>query len=173
MIDTDLPEAFAELAPRFGFSRPAGRCLGAIWRAAQAPSADDLVDQLTLSRSNVSTALKELREAGLIQAARTPGSRKDYFVAPTDPWELARLMIAERERRVMGPARDQLSALEARSADPRAAALCEVLDAISGFMQALTRLDPSELASHVDPARGGGKPEKPRPKKKKKKTNPA
>ncbi|KFE36938.1 GbsR/MarR family transcriptional regulator [Thioclava atlantica] len=157
MIDTDLPEAFAELAPRFGFSRPAGRCLGAIWRAAQAPSADDLVEQLSLSRSNVSTALKELREAGLVQAARSPGSRKDFFVAPTDAWELARLMIAERERRVIGPARDQLSALEARSADPRAAALCEVLDAVSGFLQTLTRLDPTELARQIDPARGSAK----------------
>lgn len=173
MSETELPEAFAELAPRFGFSRPAGRCLGAIWRAAQAPSADDLVTQLGLSRSNVSTALKELRDAGLVQAARSPGSRKDFFVAPTEPWELARLMLAERERRVIGPARDHLSALEARSADPRAAALCELLDAASGYIQTLIRLDPAELARHIDPARGGGKAEKPAAKTSKKKKKKA
>lgn len=155
MAQTDLSDLFSELAPRFGFSRPAGRCLGAIWRAAQAPCAEDLAIQLGMSRSNVSTALKELREAGLIQGARSPGSRKDYFVAPTDAWELARLILADRERRVIAGARDQLATLAGRSVDPRAAPLCEMLDAASAYMSELAHLDPTELATRINPACGG------------------
>ncbi|KEP69581.1 ArsR family transcriptional regulator [Thioclava dalianensis] len=164
MADLDLSDTFGEIAPRFGISRPAGRCFGAIWRAAQAPSAEDLVAQLGLSRSNVSVALKELREAGLIQSARSPGSRKDYFIAPPDPWELARLVLSERARRVFGPARDQLAALETRSADPRAAALCDVFDAVSGHLDALSKLSPDALAGQIDASRSaqksGGKKKK-------------
>ncbi|WP_417807979.1 GbsR/MarR family transcriptional regulator [Thioclava sp.] len=170
MTDLDLSDTFGEIAPRFGLSRPAGRCFGAIWRAAQAPSAEDLVAQLGLSRSNISVALKELRAAGLIQSARTPRSRKEFFVAPADPWELARLIVAERTRRVIGPARDQLAALETRSADPRAAALCEVLDAVAGHMGALARLEAPALSNEIDAARGPANPvARPTTAKKKKK----
>ena len=96
----DLARLFAEAAPRFGLSRPAGACFAAIWRAAQAPSAEDLVTILGLSRSNVSVALKELRERGLIQAARSFGSRKDYFVADPDPWALLRALLTPHEAAV-------------------------------------------------------------------------
>jgi DNA-binding transcriptional regulator GbsR (MarR family) len=53
-----LPLVLADMAPLLGLSRPAAQCLGAIWRAAQAPSAEDLVAQLGLSRSNVSVSVK-------------------------------------------------------------------------------------------------------------------
>src|SRR5690606_42036728 len=55
-----FPEIVAELGALCGISRPAGQCFAAIWRAAQPPCADDLTQALGLSRSNVSTALKEL-----------------------------------------------------------------------------------------------------------------
>lgn len=169
---SDLTALFADMAQRMGLSRPAGQCFAAIWRAAQAPSADDLVTALGLSRSNVSTALKELRQWGLVQIARTPGERRDYFIAPSDPWAIARQLIAERQRRELAPALDRLYAIEAASADARIAALCEVVEGLSHWLAGLSRLDPTEMASHIathpltqsDPEDEGG-----RKKKKKKK----
>ena len=109
---------FADFAGRFGLSRPAGQCFAAIWRAAAAPCADDLVARLGLSRSNVSTALKELRLWGLVTVLRAPGDRKEYFAAPGDPWQILGLLLAERARRDIAPARDRLAALDG---DARAA----------------------------------------------------
>ena len=109
-----LAEVFADVAVENGLSRPAGQCFSAIWRAAQAPCADDLVTGLGLSRSNISTALKDLRAWGLISIARTPGDRKEYFTAPTDPWEVMRLILAARQRQVIGPLLDRLLMAEAR-----------------------------------------------------------
>ena len=81
-----------------------------------------------------------------------------------DPWELARLVLSERARRVFGPARDQLAALETRSADPRAAALCDVFDAVSGHLDTLSKLSPEALAGQIDASRSaqksGGKKKK-------------
>lgn len=154
-----LPPVLADMAPLLGLSRPAAQCLGTIWRAAQAPSADDLVAGLGLSRSNVSVALKELRGLGLIQSARSPGSRRDYFVAEADPWMILRQIIAERQRR-------ELAALVNRLApqagdDPRIAPLAEVAAAVSGWMHRLAHMDPAQLARDMV-----GEP--PRKKKKKK-----
>ena len=105
-----LPDLFADVAQLFGLSRPAGQCFAAIWRAASAPCADDLVATLGLSRSNVSTALKELRGWNLIGLARAPGDRKDYFTAPIDPWDIFGRLMAARQRQVVAPILDRIVA---------------------------------------------------------------
>lgn len=164
-----FPQIVADLGALFGLSRPAGQCFAAIWRAAQPPCADDLTEALGLSRSNVSTALKELRDWGLISRARAPGDRKDYFTAPPDPWDLVRLLLTGRQRRAVAPLLDRLVAAEAGAPDARIAALHDTLATVSARMEALATLEPEVLATlfDADPRdegeRGPGK------KKKKKK----
>jgi DNA-binding transcriptional regulator GbsR (MarR family) len=152
MTKTDtsaFPGLIAELAGKFGISRPAGQCFAAIWRAAQAPCADDLVGGLGLSRSNISTALKELRGWGLIELQRAPGDRREFFTAPSDPWAVLRLLLAERARRDFAPLIDRLHMMEAAAPDARIAGLAHVLGDVSDWMVALSRLEPAELARHV------------------------
>ncbi len=160
-----LTEIFADLAQVFGLSRPAGQCFAAIWRAAAPPCADNLVTELGLARSNVSTALKELRSWNLIGAARAPGDRKDYFTAPTDAWDLLRLLVLARQRHLITPLLDRLIAAEAQGADSRLAALHEALEHASIVIADLVSLPEAEFTRRlVAPADDGA-----RPKKKKKK----
>jgi DNA-binding transcriptional regulator GbsR (MarR family) len=130
-LSEHLATAFAEAADWVGLSRPAGRCLAAIWIAAEPPTAEGLVAGLGLSRSNVSTALKELRGWGLVTVVRRAGERKEYFAAPSDPWDLIRLILAGRQRRALAPLVERVLAAEAETGSARAAALHD----------ALTRLD--------------------------------
>lgn len=143
---TELARLFAELFPCYGLSRAAGQCMALIWRAAQAPSADDLVSGLGLSRSNVSVALKELRQAGLVQVARAPGVRRDFFVAEANPFALLRALMAERHRREIAPLAERLLALGETSDDPRAQALAEMAEAAEGWFARLMRHDAEGLA---------------------------
>ncbi|MCB2137117.1 MAG: MarR family transcriptional regulator [Rhodobacteraceae bacterium] len=152
MTTGPLPTLFAELGSHFGLSRPAGLCLGAIWRAAQAPCADDLTAALGLSRSNVSTALKELREWGLVSVARAPADRKEYFTAPADPWDMIRTAISARHRRVMAPALDRLLLAEAESPDARIAALHSALSDIADWAGGFATLSTPEVAQAFRPA---------------------
>ncbi|MEZ5885489.1 MAG: MarR family transcriptional regulator [Paracoccaceae bacterium] len=167
MPETDraLALLFADIADAFGLSRPAGQCFAAIWRAAQPPCADDLVAGLGLARSNVSTALKDLRGAGLVSVARTPGDRKEYFTAPVDPWELLRLLAAHRQRSLILPLLDRLMQAEAVTPDSRLAALHDTLSTASAAMAGLAGLDAVGFAKRIgalaDPS------EKPKKKKKK------
>lgn len=156
----ELARLFSEIAPRFGLSRAAGACLAAIWRAAQAPSADELCATLGLSRSNVSVALKELRQAGLVQVARSPGARRDFFVADPDPWALLRGLIAERHRREIAPLLDQLSAFDRPDADPRLAALAEMATQANDWAESFARQDTATLARAMSAAPDSGKKKK-------------
>ena len=162
-----IETVFAEFAGRFGLSRPAGQCFAAIWRSASAPCADDLVAQVGISRSNVSTALKELRLWGLVSVLRAPGDRKEYFSAPADPWQILGTLLAERARRDIAPARDRLAAL---GDDPRAVDLAAMLDALGGWMEGLGHLDPAalraEIAGEEDSAGDTGEKKKKKKKKK-------
>ncbi len=164
--DQTLPDLFADVAQFFGLSRPAGQCFATIWRAASPPCADDLVNALGLSRSGISTALKELRGWNMIGIARAPGDRKEYFTAPSDPWDLVGRLIAARHRQMLAPILDRLVAAEAESPDIRLAALHDVLRSVGGAFTALAASDGGDLAARF--AQMGAAEEKPRKKKKKK-----
>lgn len=151
-----IADLFGEIAPRFGLSRAAGQCFAAIWRAAQAPSADDLVQSLGLSRSNVSVAVRDLRDIGLVRTARSPGSRKDYLVADADPWTIIRTLMIARERRDLSPLLDGLRGMD--QGDSRVAALIAAIEPVTKWMAELGQLSTDDLAQHIAP-----------PKKKKKK----
>jgi len=140
---------FGDLADVMGLSRPAGQCFALIWRAARSPCADDLVAGLGLARSNVSTALKELRAWNLISIARAPGDRKEYFTAPTDPWEVLRLMTLARHRLMLTPLLERLVSAEAASGDVRLAALHSVMDEMARAAGVIGGLDGATFAQRI------------------------
>ena len=160
----DFPAAFAELAQLLGLSRPAGLCFAAIWRAAQAPCADDLTGSLGLSRSNVSIALKELRDWGLIARVRAPGDRKEYYTADPDAQAVLLTMLTAFQRRSLAPAVERLLAAESVANDARAAAMHAVLgtlcDSLAEFA-AQPHGDKSTVADKA-PSDGGKKKKKKR-----------
>jgi len=55
-------------------------------------NADDLVEGLSISRSNVSMGLKELQSWRLIKPIHFAGDRKEYYETPDDIWEVARII---------------------------------------------------------------------------------
>ncbi|MFZ5750020.1 MAG: GbsR/MarR family transcriptional regulator [Pseudomonadota bacterium] len=139
-----LSDLFADAAPALGLSRPAGLCLAAIWRADPPPCADDLCAALGLARSNVSVALRDLREWGLVETVRQPGDRKEYFTAPADAGELVARLLAGHRRRIVAPLLDRLSALGAsdpRAADLSSAALRPAADTAAGKKKKKKRRD--------------------------------
>lgn len=158
-----LPAILGDFAASFGLSRPAGQCFAAIWRQPIPPCADDLVGTLGLSRSNVSTALKELRGWGLVSVARLPGDRREFFTSPDDIWEILRLIIAARQRREFAVLADRLAA----HADENATAggAHEMLAALSGWLAHLASLDSAGLQAVMT---GGNAASRPAKKKKRK-----
>lgn len=94
---------FGEMGSHWGISRTVGQMYALLILNKEPLCADDFVEELNISRSNVSMGLKELHAWNLIQHHRKSGDRKDYYYPPEDMWEIVRILIEERRKREIEP----------------------------------------------------------------------
>ncbi|WP_066795952.1 GbsR/MarR family transcriptional regulator [Sphingomonas soli] len=107
LIDLPAAKAFilhwGEMGTQWGVNRSVAQVHGLLYLSDRPLPADDIVEQLSLARSNVSTALKELQGYGIVRRVHVEGDRRDHFVAETDLWEMLMRISAERKRREIDP----------------------------------------------------------------------
>ncbi len=94
---------WGEMAASWGISRTMAEIHALLFVSLQPLCTDDLMEQLQVSRGNVSTNLRQLVTWGLIQRVHQRGDRKEYFVAETDVWEMFEIITRERRRREIEP----------------------------------------------------------------------
>ena len=94
---------FGEMGSRWGINRTVGQIYALIFISQRPLNADDIAETLEFSRSNVSMGLKELQAWRLVQLRHQPGDRREYFEAPSDVWEIFRVLAEERRRREIEP----------------------------------------------------------------------
>lgn len=123
----DHPDAKAfilhwgEMGTHWGVNRSVAQIHALLYLADRPLTADAIVDQLKLARSNVSTAMKELAGYGIVRRVHVEGDRRDHFVAETDLWEMLLRIAAERKKREIDPTIALLADLAHRlAADPDA-----------------------------------------------------
>lgn len=102
---------FGEMGSRWGIARTVGQIYAVLFVSAIPLCADDLVDRLGLSRSNVSMGLKELQSWNLVRLQHLPGDRREFFSTPEDVWAIVRTLAAERKKREVDPTLSVLRAL--------------------------------------------------------------
>ena len=94
---------FGEMGSRWGINRTVGQMYALLFISEHPLNADQISENLGLSRSNVSMGLKELNSWNLLRQVPVQGDRKDYFTTPDDIWEIARSLIDERRKREIDP----------------------------------------------------------------------
>jgi DNA-binding transcriptional regulator GbsR (MarR family) len=94
---------FGEMGSRWGINRTVGQIYALLFISQRALNADEIAEALEFSRSNVSMGLKELQSWRLVRMRHLPGDRREYFEAPTDVWEIFRVLAEERRRREIEP----------------------------------------------------------------------
>src|ERR1700753_4094065 len=83
-------------------------------------SADEVMEQLEISRGNANMSLRELIHWGLVQKVIVPGERKEFFTAEKDIWKVARQIVKERKKReldTMLPGLKELSEVDGDQRD--------------------------------------------------------
>lgn len=116
----DYPEVqefilhWGEMGTHWGANRSVAQVHALLYLSDRPLPAEEICDTLTLARSNVSNALKELQGYGIVTRAHMPGDRRDHFTAETDLWELFMAITAERKRREIDPTIAKLADLKAR-----------------------------------------------------------
>ncbi|WP_421706571.1 GbsR/MarR family transcriptional regulator [Algihabitans sp.] len=94
---------FGEMGSRWGINRTVGQIYALLFVSAEPLCADQIVEKLGFSRSNVSIGLKELQAWNLVQLKHLPDDRRDYFTTPDDLWQIVRTLVEERKKREIDP----------------------------------------------------------------------
>ncbi|MET3793757.1 GbsR/MarR family transcriptional regulator [Aquamicrobium terrae] len=145
---------FGEMGSRWGINRTVGQIYALLYVSAEPLCADQIVDALGVSRSNVSMGLRELQTWNLVVLRHIPGDRRDFFTAPDDIWQILRTLAEERKKREVDPTLSMLRELlmqqpgsaEERFAQSRLMEMNGLIEQLTNWYDDVKRLDTERLA---------------------------
>jgi DNA-binding transcriptional regulator GbsR (MarR family) len=94
---------WGEMGTRWGTNRTVAQIQALLYLSPKPLRADEIVESLSVARSNVSTSIRELQSYGLVRMTHILGDRHDYFESLHDVWELFRVIIEQRKQRELNP----------------------------------------------------------------------
>jgi DNA-binding transcriptional regulator GbsR (MarR family) len=111
-------QLWSNLSSNWGINKAMAQIHALLLSVENPMTTDEIMEALTMSRSNANLNVRALLDWGLIYKKSLAGDRKEYFVAEKDIWEVSIKIIKERRRREIEPViKDlkQLSAFEANN----------------------------------------------------------
>jgi len=144
---------FGEMGSRWGINRTVGQIYALLYVSGRPLCADEIVDALGFSRSNVSMGIKELQSWRLVRLQHLPGDRREYFSAPEDVWQIVRILAEERRRREIDPTLSVLRDLlmekpgneEDRRAQARLREMHELIELLTRWSDDVQKLNNEDL----------------------------
>ncbi len=94
---------WGEMGSQWGVNRTMSQIHALLFIIGKPLNAEEITETLGVARSNVSNSIKELQHWGLVQKVSILGDRRDHFTTNTDVWELARIIVIERQKRELEP----------------------------------------------------------------------
>ena len=145
---------WGEMGTRWGTNRTVAQIQALLYLSPQPLRADQIVDALSVARSNVSTSIRELQGFGLVRMTHVLGDRRDYFESLHDVWELFRVIIEQRKQRELNPTLSMLRKAaaevdEERDTDPvtreRIHNMLEFVESTSNWYEEIADIPTSTL----------------------------
>jgi DNA-binding transcriptional regulator GbsR (MarR family) len=144
---------FGEMGSRWGINRTVGQIYALLYLSKEPLNAEDIVERLGVSRSNVSMGLKELQAWNLVRLQHKPGDRRDYFATPDDIWQIVRTLVEERKKREIDPTMTLLrevlmqepASAEECHAQERMREMHDLFELLTGWYADVQRLDTERL----------------------------
>lgn len=144
---------FGEMGSRWGINRTVGQIYALLYLSKEPLNAEDIVERLGVSRSNVSMGLKELQSWNLVRLQHKPSDRRDYFATPDDIWQIVRTLVEERKKREIDPTMTLLrevlmqepASAEERHAQERMREMHDLFELLTGWYADVQRLDTERL----------------------------
>lgn len=122
-------EGWGTLGSAWGVSRTMAQVHALLLVAAEALSAEDVMEQLQISRGNANLNLRTLIDWGLVRKELRPGERREFFSAEKDIHRVATLILQERHKRELAPIMRVLG--EVRQVEPSPTASVEETQAFT------------------------------------------
>lgn len=108
-------QSWGALGSSWGINRTMAQIHALLLIAPEALCADEVMEELQISRGNANMNIRALIDWGLVYKELKPGERKEYFVAEKDMWEVVKSIIQQRKKKELEPmlrVLDELSSVE-------------------------------------------------------------
>ena len=146
---------FGEMGSRWGINRTVGQIYALLYVSPRPLCADDIVEALGVSRSNVSMGLRELQAWNLVLLRHIPDDRRDHFTTPEDVWQILRVLAEERKKREVDPTLSVLRELlmqtptseSERHAQARMAEMHGLIERLTTWYEDVKKLETERLAA--------------------------
>lgn len=96
-------ESWGKMASEWGINRTMAQVHALLLIAPHPLTADEVMDQLNISRGNANMNVRALMDWGLVHKQLKPGERKEFFYAEKDMWKVVTQIIAQRKKRELEP----------------------------------------------------------------------
>ena len=143
-------QSWGALGSSWGVNRTMAQIHALLLISPEPLSADDIMEDLQVSRGNANMNLRALIDWGLVYKELKAGERREFFRAEKDMWEVVKKIIIQRKKRELEPmlkVLDEVSSVEPNG-DPLGEEFHQVIRDIKLFsnkadatLDTLTRAD--------------------------------
>ena len=96
-------QAWGALGSEWGINRTMAQVHALLMISPQSLSADEIMEDLQISRGNANMNIRALMDWGLVYKELRPGDRKEYFIGEKDMWKVVRQIIINRKKKELEP----------------------------------------------------------------------
>ena len=135
-------QTWGKLATEWGISRTMAQVHALLLIAPEPLSAEEIMEELNISRGNVNMNVRELMDWDLVNKVLVPGERKEFFEAEKDIWEIAKRVAKERKRREIEPVLkvlEQLTKVEGDKKDKKIKEFTERIGELNNFVSKMDK----------------------------------
>jgi DNA-binding transcriptional regulator GbsR (MarR family) len=121
----EFVDLWGQMANHWGINRTMSQIHALLMVAREPLTAEQIMDELQISRGNVSMNLRELINWGIVRRTSNAGERRDFFTTETDVWTMFQIILRERKKRELDPLLSRLDeclALAGKKPEPGASA---------------------------------------------------
>jgi len=96
-------QTWGTLGSNWGINRTMAQIHALLLISPEALSAEDIMEQLKISRGNTNMNVRALMDWGLVFKELKAGERREFFYAEKDMWKVAMQVVKERRKRELEP----------------------------------------------------------------------
>jgi len=101
-------QTWGELGTNWGINRTMGHIHALLLISPELLSAEDIMEELQISRGNANMNLRNLLDWGLVYRRSKVGERKDFFTAEKVLWNVFRKTLEKRKTKELNPMLDMI-----------------------------------------------------------------
>jgi DNA-binding transcriptional regulator GbsR (MarR family) len=94
---------WGEMGTKWGINRTMAQVHALLFISEEALSADQIMEELKISRGSVSMSLRDLISWGIVSKMHIKGERKEFYTTEKDVWKLFKIISRERKKREIDP----------------------------------------------------------------------